>query len=105
MRETWGENGLPPIAEALWDEAAEKRYRDDPQTQNLLRDAGDYIIALEQRELVGAKDIATRAGVKVDTVHKWRTRHQTFPKPVAVISDTVPVWDWLEVEAWIRRRS
>lgn len=46
MREKWGEDGLPQIAEALWDEADEKHY--DEQMKNLLRDAGDYITQLEQ---------------------------------------------------------
>lgn len=55
--------------------------------------------------LVGAKDIATRADVKKDTVMKWRARYESFPKPVAVISDSVPVWDWLEVAAWLESRS
>ena len=54
--------------------------------------------------LVGAKDIAARAGVKVDTVHKWRERHDSFPAPLAIVSDFVPVWDWLEVARWIEGR-
>lgn len=55
--------------------------------------------------LVGAKDIASRAGVKVDTVHKWRKRSSSFPKPVAIISDKVPIWDWAQVERWLSSRQ
>lgn len=52
--------------------------------------------------LVGAKDIADRAGVKVDTIHKWRARHPSFPEPIGLISGLLPVWDYAEVETWLK---
>lgn len=52
-------------------------------------------------DLVGAKDIAERAGVKVDSVHKWRDRHSAFPQPVAIVSGSIPVWTWGSVRRWL----
>lgn len=60
---------------------------------------------MSSKNLVGAKDISTRAGVKVDTVHKWRDRHPSFPDPLAVISDSIPVWDWSQVALWLESRD
>lgn len=56
-------------------------------------------------DLVGAKDIATRAGVQVDTVKKWRVRHPSFPSPLATISGTIPVWEWRTVARWLDARK
>jgi uncharacterized protein YjcR len=56
-------------------------------------------------DLVGVKEIAERAGVKPNSVHKWRQRHgDAFPAPVAELSQG-PVWDWLEVRGWLKARS
>lgn len=58
-------------------------------------------------DLVGPTEIAERAGVKPDTVLKWRLRHAlTFPVPLVTLSSG-PVWDWADVEEWLRmpRRS
>ena len=55
----------------------------------------------ERLDLVGVLDIAARAGVTSDAIHKWRDRHPDFPPPEATVSDR-PVWQWSEVEAWLR---
>jgi hypothetical protein len=52
-------------------------------------------------DLVGVTDLARRAAVQVDTVHKWRQRHDTFPEPLAELASG-PVWSWEAVERWLR---
>ena len=52
-------------------------------------------------DLVGIVEIASRAKVTRDAIHKWRERHADFPTPEAVLSAT-PVWRWSSVEAWLR---
>lgn len=51
-------------------------------------------------ELVGIAEIADRAGVLPDTVHKWRTRHTDFPEPHTELA-AGPVWRWLDIENWL----
>lgn len=52
---------------------------------------------------VGAGEIAQRAGVAKATVWSWQKRHQDFPAPVQL--EMGPVWDWADVEAWLRART
>lgn len=52
---------------------------------------------------VGAGEIAQRAGVVKATVWSWQKRHQDFPAPVQL--EMGPVWDWADVEAWLRARN
>ena len=52
-------------------------------------------------DLVGRREIAKRARIKVATVDTWRRRYDTFPAPLGEISHT-PLWSWAEVEVWIR---
>jgi predicted DNA-binding transcriptional regulator AlpA len=55
----------------------------------------------EELDLVGPIEIAQRAGVKRDTVEKWRVRHAgTFPAPIVRLA-AGPVWLWRDVEAWL----
>ena len=51
-------------------------------------------------DLVGLAEIAQRAGVTKDAVHKWRARYQDFPAPMAVLAAT-PVWDYGDVQRWL----
>ena len=52
---------------------------------------------------VGVTEIADRAGVKPDTVQKWRTRHDSFPPPAVALS-MGPIWDWHVVAEWLDAR-
>jgi predicted DNA-binding transcriptional regulator AlpA len=52
---------------------------------------------------VGAGEIAKRAGVVKATVWSWQKRHSDFPAPVQL--EMGPVWDWAEVDAWLRART
>ncbi len=50
---------------------------------------------------VGAAEIATRLGVRPQTVHAWRQR-KLLPEPRWTVSGQ-PAWDWVEVESWAKR--
>lgn len=53
--------------------------------------------------LVGATEIAERAGVKrPQVVHDWRRRYIEFPGPLTTIGGAL-VWDWNAVERWLRK--
>ena len=52
-------------------------------------------------DLVSVQEIADRAGVKPDTVHKWRSRHDDFPAPFGEVAGSVPVWLWPDVKNWL----
>lgn len=49
---------------------------------------------------VGASEIATRLGVRPQTVHAWRHRG-LLPEPAWTVSGQ-PAWDWATIEAWAR---
>lgn len=51
---------------------------------------------------VGATEIASRAGVKRDTVEEWRRRHPDFPPRRWTVGGR-PAWDWPDVAAWLQR--
>lgn len=50
-------------------------------------------------DLVGAMEIAQRAGVRYGLVQRWIAR-ATFPEPALRLS-MGPLWDWQDVEAWL----
>jgi hypothetical protein len=49
-------------------------------------------------DLVGPDEIASRLGVRSNTVSTWRARG-LLPEPVAIVS-RVPLWQWEQVRAW-----
>ena len=52
------------------------------------------------RNLVGAAEIAGRAGVGTRAVSMWRARHETFPTPIDLKMG--PVYWWPSVERWLK---
>jgi hypothetical protein len=52
--------------------------------------------------LVGMHEIAERAGVQRGTVLMWRQRYNHFPDPLLQLN-IGPIWNWLDVEAWLHR--
>ena len=52
---------------------------------------------------VGISELATRAGVKPDTVQKWRIRHPDFPAPTLTLA-AGPIWEWATIAEWIATR-
>lgn len=54
--------------------------------------------------LVGVPEIAAHAGVRPDTVRKWRQRHDDFPQPLVELS-AGPVWSLEAVERWLRTHA
>lgn len=57
---------------------------------------------MEPMPLVGLMEIAQRAGVQRPVVSMWRTRHETFPQPVAELH-IGPIFWWPEVKRWLER--
>jgi hypothetical protein len=57
-----------------------------------------------QVTLVGVPEIADSAGVRADTVRKWRQRHADFPRPIAELN-AGPVWSLEGVERWLRTHA
>jgi hypothetical protein len=55
-------------------------------------------------DLVSVAEIARRLGHPVSTVQTWRRRYETFPRPLATLAAR-PVWDWDQVEPWVRRHA
>lgn len=51
-------------------------------------------------DLVAQPGIAQMFGVKLETVHQWRTkRRDILPEPDAVVSG-IPVWHRAKIVAW-----
>lgn len=55
--------------------------------------------AIPPADLVGAMEIAERAGVRYKLVQAWIGRG-IFPEPIIRLS-MGPVWDWQDVAAWL----
>ena len=52
---------------------------------------------------VGISEIAERHGTTPGTIRSWRHRHPDFPLPIAELA-MGPLFDWREVETWLRTR-
>lgn len=72
-----------------------------------VRRAGAKIERVEPDHLVSASDIAKRAdlGRAATSLYAKGERGKGFPVPVARITTDSPLWDWLEVAAWLFRRK
>jgi hypothetical protein len=55
---------------------------------------------VDPADLIASGDIATLAGVKLDTVMKWAVRHGDFPKPLATTS-AGHIYSRVEVSVWL----
>lgn len=51
-------------------------------------------------ELLGTLEVAQLAGVSVQAVANWGSRHSDFPKPLARLASG-PVWDGKSIRAWL----
>ena len=52
-----------------------------------------------ETNLVSHDEIATRLGVEVATVHKWKQRYSDFPDPFVKLK-IGPVYWWPDVQEW-----
>jgi predicted DNA-binding transcriptional regulator AlpA len=53
-------------------------------------------------DLTGIADIAQRASVSANTVHKWLMRYPDFPKPLMTLKRG-RLWEWRQIEAWLKK--
>jgi len=69
--------------------------------------AGATIVHIEPDHLVSLSDIAVRAGVTRAAASHYANgdRGKDFPLPVARVTTENPLWDWVEVARWLRRRG
>jgi hypothetical protein len=55
-------------------------------------------------ELLGTLEVAQLAGVSVQAVANWSSRHSDFPKPLARLASG-PVWDGKSMRAWLSAKG
>jgi transcriptional regulator with XRE-family HTH domain len=69
--------------------------------------AGATIERIEPDYLVSLSDIANRAGLTRGAISLYAKgeRAEGFPTPKARITSESPLWDWVEVSAWLFRRN
>jgi hypothetical protein len=74
------------------------------ESVSVLRPAGGLEQALLRvlaDDLVAVAELARRAGVKANTVQRWRDRYPDFPAPIIDRERSrSPLWYWPEVTAW-----
>ena len=51
-------------------------------------------------DLVGVAEIAHRAHVSSDSVHRWRSSEADFPAPMAELA-AGPIWSWQAIDRWL----
>lgn len=69
--------------------------------------AGFKVLQIEPGDLVTISDVAARAGLTRAAVSLYANgeRGRAFPPPVARITTDSPLWDWVEVSRWLKRRG
>lgn len=69
--------------------------------------AGANVERVEPDYLVSLADIAERSGLTraAITLYANGDRGRDFPTPVARVSTGSPLWNWVDVAKWLRRRS
>src|SRR4051794_27847653 len=60
--------------------------------------------ALQQKRLIGKRELAALLSVNSWTVDRWRKTQRDFPKPIW-ISDSTPRWNLLEIEEWLASKQ
>ena len=68
---------------------------------------GTKVERVEPDSLVSLSDIAERAGLTRQAISLYAKaeRGSGFPNPVARVTSTSPLWDWLEVSEWLLAQS
>lgn len=72
-----------------------------------VRDAGARVERVEPDYLVSLSEVAERAGLTRAAISNYANgeRGSRFPHPVARVSTGSPLWNWVDVARWLRRRS
>jgi hypothetical protein len=70
--------------------------------QDVLR-TGAKVERVEPDHLVSLSDIAERSGLTRQAISLYTKaeRGSGFPNPIARVTSTSPLWDWLEVTEWL----
>ena len=70
--------------------------------------AGAEVIHIEPDHLVNLSDIAARSGVSRAAASLYAEkgeRGSDFPAPVARVTTSSPLWDWVDVARWLHRQG
>src|SRR5688500_8207772 len=69
--------------------------------------AGAKVHHVEPDYLVSLSDIAQRSGLSrsAASLYAKGDRGQDFPAPVARVTTESPLWDWLSVARWFKKRD
>jgi predicted DNA-binding transcriptional regulator AlpA len=69
--------------------------------------AGATPVHVEPDDLVSLSDIAARTGLSRSAISLYAKgeRGKDFPAPVARVTTESPLWDWVEVAAWMHRED
>lgn len=72
-----------------------------------VRKAGATVERIEPDPLVSLSEIARRAGLTKAAISNYAHGHreETFPGPIARVTTDSPLWDWVAVARWLRRRD
>lgn len=70
-------------------------------------EAGAHVERVEPDYLVSLAEIAERSGLTRAAISHYANgeRGEGFPAPVARVSSGSPLWNWVDVARWLRRRS
>jgi transcriptional regulator with XRE-family HTH domain len=69
--------------------------------------AGANVERVEPDYLVSLADIAERSGLTRAAISNYASggRGKGFPTPIARVSSGSPLWNWVDVARWFRRRA
>jgi hypothetical protein len=69
--------------------------------------AGARVVHVEPDYLVNLSDIANRTGLSrsAASLYAKGERGKGFPSPVARVTTESPLWDWVPVARWFRKRD
>ncbi|MGE3919018.1 MAG: helix-turn-helix transcriptional regulator [Hyphomicrobiaceae bacterium] len=72
-----------------------------------VRKVGATVERIEPDPLVSLSEIAKRTGLTKAAISNYAHGHreEMFPGPVARVTTDSPLWDWVEVARWLRRRD
>lgn len=72
-----------------------------------LSKTGLKINRFEPDFLVSASEISVRAGTSRQSISNYanQLRGQGFPAPVVRITSDSPLWDWVDVSRWLRKKD
>lgn len=60
---------------------------------------------IQVADIIGTDEIAKLANVGSPAVSNWTLRHEDFPRPIKHISVNIPIYNRIEILAWLARKG